>query len=657
MKTSEGIFDFIQAALNLFQAVPKFENEYVPKYVLANEKNLENGFFVTVQTFQDCPYVASTRITDFIKNKYGCDIYELNQNFYKTFKKIANFTPKEVLFDKLRRYLLTYGMENIGKLERDFLYIPNDILDFPDTADKMKIFIVGSISESEIRTRTLEMLQSGAAPADDKIISLVDIIQYLDINFDVADVPNKVLFVKLCERLKIVPKNPVQFLSQMVYLGTGSPLLIKNADIIEKLKKSPIDFDEYFIHYISENGIENLASVFHRFKPLWLAFKPHSKYLASTINRIRKFSDHCHKPKNQKFLSGLTSTENVDFDKLKVELTKATNYKKVALANALLYRLATPENIVYNIRNGKTFVADYSAKSKSDTDKILDAVVNSIVDTIRPKVRGKRIYIPQNFTYAMPTNEKNFIGSIPYGSCYNFNTRDCIVGVHWVNLLKNNDEVRIDLDLHLNGIGNDIDVNVDFDNVPSVKARDYKVIFSGDVTDAPLDNDGAMETFFIGETLRDKVMILNVNHYNRELFRLYKKSKNLLVPFNIVLADVEQDNIDRDYLTHSYEIGFCVPCKIESGRMFLGFIVANDNGKKKFYFSSKNVGNGVVARNSVLTDKFISAMRTSFENCLSLNEILEKAGAILNGVDKFNCHIDLDPADITKEDLLELIEK
>lgn len=657
MKTSEGIFNFIQATLNLFQAVPKFENEYVPKYILANEKNLENGFFVTVQTFNDCPYVASTRITDFIKNKYGCDIYELNQNFYKTFKQIANFTPKEVLFDKLRRYLSTYGMENIGKLERDFLYIPNDILNFPDTADKMKIFIVGSISESEIRTRTIEMLQSGAAPADDKIASLVDIIQYLDINFDVADVPNKVLFVKLCESLKIVPKNPVQFLNQMVYIGTGSPLLIKNAEIIENLKKSPIDFDEYFINYISENGIANLAGIFHRFKPLWLAFKPHSRYLAATINRIRRFADHYHKPKKQKLLSNLTSAENVDFDKLKVELSKATNYKKVVVANALLYRLATPENIAYNIRNGKTFVADYSAKSRADADKILDVIINSIVETIRPKVRGKKIYIPQNFTYAMPTSEKNFIGSIPYGSCYNFNTRACIVGVHWVNLLKNNDEVRIDLDLHLNGIGNDIDVNVDFENIPSVNARDYKVIFSGDVTDAPLDNDGAMEAFFIGETLRDKVMIVNVNHYNRELFRLYKKSKNPPVPFNIVLADVEQDLIDRQYLTHSYEIGFCVPCSILTGGMFLGFIVANDNGKKKFYFSSKNVGSGVVARSSALTDKFTSAMRTSFENCLSLNEILEKAGAIIKDVDKFSCNIDLDPADITKYDLIDLVEK
>ncbi len=657
MKTRDEIFKFIQATLNLFKAIPKLENEYVPKYILANEKNLESGFFVTIQTFQDCPYVASTKISDFIKDKYGYDIYEFNQNLHQSINKVANFTPKEALFDKLWRYLSRYGMERLGKFERDFVYIPNETFNFPENAAPMKIFIVGSISESEIKKRVAEMLNSGADLREDKINSLVEVIHYLNIEFEIDDVSNKKLFIKLCERLKILPKNPVQFLRHIIYIGTGSPLLIKNAETVENLRKSQTRFDDYFVQYINENGIENLASVFHRFKPLWLAFKSHSKYLRTTINRIRKFADHYHKPTKPDFLACLTSAENIDLNQLQIELSKLTTYKKVSLANALLYRLATPENSVYHIRNSKTFVTDYFGKSKAGTDKILNVIVNSIVDDIKFKVRGKKIYIPENFTYAMPVNEKHFIGNIPYGSCYAFNSRSCIVGVHWINILKNNDEIRVDLDLHLNGIGKNIDVNFDFSKNNLVNARDHKVIFSGDMTDAPLDNNGAMEAFFIGETLRDKFMILNVNHYNRELFRLYKKHKNPPVPFNLVFADVEKDKFDQQYLTHSYEFGFCVPCKMETGAMFLGFIVASNNGKKKFYFSSRNVSTGVVAKTAALNEKFTSAICTSFENCLSLNEVLEKAGAILNNVDKSNCDIDLDPFDFTKDTLLELIEK
>ncbi len=657
MKTGDEIFKFIQATLNLFKAVPKFENEHLPQYTLANEKNLENAFFVTVKTFQECPYVSSSRITNYIKDKYGCNIYEMNRNFYRSSQRIANFTPQEVVFDKLRRYLASYGMERLEKSQRDFVYIPNDELGFPDTADQVKIFIVGSISKFEIKNRTLEILHSGAELSEDMMNSLIDIIDYLDIDFEISEVPNKELFVKLCDSLKIVPQNPVQFLRHMIYLGTGSALLIKNAETVEKLKKSQLNFDEYFIHYIGKNGIEKLASIFHRFKPLWLAFKPHSKYLSATINRIRKFADHYHKPLEPKILNHLTSAENVDFNQLKMELSKVTNYKKAALANALLYRLSTPEHIAYNIRNGKTFVKDYSGKVRADTEKILDVVVNSIVENLRTKVRGKRIYIPPNFTYALPVNEKKFIGNIPEGSCYSFKNRSCLFGVHWLNLMKNNDEVRIDLDLHLNGSGVDIDKDADFSQVNSIDTRTEKVVFSGDMTDAPLEKNGATEAFFIGESLKNKIMILNVNHYNRELFRLYKNSKNPPVPFNLILSDVAQDKIDGQYLIDDHENDFCVPFQIETSGLFLGLIVSDNTGKKKFYFSSRNMSEGVVARTAALNKKLTSAMITNFENCLSLNEVLEKAGAILKNVDKYTCHIDLDPSDMLKDTIISLLEK
>ena len=67
---------------------------------------------------------------------------------------------------------------------------------------------------------------------------------------------------------------------------------------------------------------------------------------------MRKLADRYHKPTPPKFLEQLTAADAIDFDRLKQELANVTAYRKVSLANALLYRQATPESIVYNIRNG-----------------------------------------------------------------------------------------------------------------------------------------------------------------------------------------------------------------------------------------------------------------------------------------------------------------
>ena len=175
------------------------------------------------------------------------------------------------------------------------------------------------------------------------------------------------------------------------------------------------------------------------------------------------------------------------------------------------------------------------------------------------------------------------------------------------------------------------------------------------MTDAPLENDGATEAFFIGDSLTDKIMMLNLSHYNHRLLSLYKKGKDSAVPFQLVLANVEQKKIDLNYLVDSYKNSFCVPCQIDSGGMFLGFVVSNEDGDKKFYFCSRLIGSQVVAQTTALTNKFNIAMNGTFESCLSLNELLEKAGAILKNVDKSDCDINLDPAEVTKDTLLKLI--
>lgn len=650
MKFANEIFDFVQACLNLFKAVPNLEGERFPAYPLNNERNLANGFFVTDKAFKVCPCVASEKIRDFIKDKYGYNIFELNQGFYKSFRTVANLTPQKILINKLLHYMSTYGMESLGIFDRELVYIPNDALELPEDAKPVKVTIIDAIDNAEIEARTVKLINSGAALSEETINDLVTVVKFLKLKLNVDNVPNKEFAIRLRVLLNIMPKDPVQFLRCMIYLATGSTLLIKDEKTITGIKNSKENFDAYFLRYIYNSGFIKLSSIFYRFKPLWLAFKPHSKYLRSTINKMRRLADCCHRPVKPQLLEYLTSAQSVNLNELKAELAKVTPYKKISLANAILYRLAAPDSIVYNIRNGKAFVDAYNGDLKFNTSEILDVIINSIAEDIKPNVAGKRIYIPERFNYAVPVSEKKFIGNIPCGSSYTFGSNSVVIGVHWFNLIEDDHEVRIDLDLHLNGAGVDIGWHNDFGTENFINTKERKIIFSGDMTDAPIAEGGATEAYFVGETLTDKMLMVNLNCYNHY-------SDSAPVPFKLILADVNQDSIDRQYLIDSHEIAFCMPNEIDSGEMFLGFLTSDELGGKKFHFFSRNMGNRIVARSNNLTEQIISAMRTTVESSLSLNDVLLRAGAILDEVTNSDCDINLDPAEVAKDTLLGLLQK
>lgn len=643
MKSTEKIFNFVEATLNLFKAVPNLADEKFSDYKLDNEKNILNGFFVTEEAFKNCPCVADKKILDFIKSKFGYNLFELNRGFYKSFQTVANLTPQKILANKLLHYMTTYGFESLGIFDSDTVFIPNDKLELPENAKPIKITVINSLEKTEIVERVKKMIMSGAALSEETLKNIVEIIKFLQIKLNVDEVPNKELKNYLCDMLGILPKNPVEFLRYIVYKGTNSTLLIKNRDTIFALKNSVQIFDKFFKNYIAENGLEKLAEIFHRFKPLWLAFKVHSPYLKKTVNKMRKLADKHHKPVAKKILETVTSDPKIDLKKLREELAKVTVYKKISIANALLYRAAAPENIAFYIRHGKVFVKEFAGSFKLDY-KVLSAVIDSIVEEIRPNVAGKKIYIPENFTYAAPVSEKKFVGAIPFGSSYEFGKKSVVIGVHWFNLEKE----RVDLDLHLISTKRNIGWNTDFSDENFLETKNLNVIFSGDMTDAPVDKGGATEAFFVGEKISDEMMMVNLNNYTRN---------SAPVPFKLILGDVDQAKINRKYLIDSHEISFCVPNEIDSGEMFLGFLKADEDGNKKFYFTSASMGNRIVARRDKNSLGMISATQTSFDSALSLKEILQKAGAIFEKADDEDWDINLNPAEVTKDILIGLFAK
>ena len=642
---------YIKAVLSLFKAAPILENVPTKIFSLDNESNIAKGFFITDAAFQNCPFIASGYLNDFIEKNFGYDILKLNQSFYKSFQTVTELSQEEIFKNKILHYMTTYGFEQLGIFRHDTVFIPPAELELPADSTPIKLTIINAIAENEIRTRAEKIILSGIALDDDTLENLVTIIGYLEMNLDIDSVPNKELRVHLCEMLGLLPKNAVEFLRYMIYLSSGSSLLIKSPEIMQSVKFAAVnklftnvDFDKFFAMYISVNGIEKLAEIFHRYKPLWLAFKPYSKFMRATINKMRKLADKYHKPLTPKILDTITSATKIDVAELKRELEKVTVFKKISLANAILFRTAAPENIAYMIRNGKIFAEEYDKKFKLNY-QILSTVINSIVETVKPNVEGKKIYLPENLTYAAPISEKKFIGEIPYGSAYTFASKSVIVGVHWFNLPNNE---RVDLDLHLNSVKRDIGWQNDYKDKNFIDTKSATVIFSGDMTDAPVEKGGATEAFFVGESVKDEMLMVNLNNFTYNM---------LAVPFKLILGDVKDGEINRKYLIDSHEVSFCLPSKIESGEMFLGFLRGYENGSKKFYFTSASTGSRIVARSDENSARMTSALKTSLESCLKLKDILRDAGAIFEKADEEEWDINLDPQIVTKDMFLNLFAK
>ena len=628
--------NFIKAVITLFKSVPMVEN--ISDVEFSNDENVTKGFFITESAFKTCP--IDEEILNFIEEKFGYDIFELNQGFYKSFKTVTELSPEKILANKLLHYLSTYGFEQLGIFNHDTVFIPNAEIELPADAKPVKLTIINSISNEEIKSRAEKIIMSGIALSDETLENLTTIIKYLEMKLDVDSVPNKELRIRLCDMLNILPKNPAEFLRYMIYKVTNSTLLIKSREMIFNIKNNPIDADKFFSDYIADNGIEKLAEVFHRYKPLWLAFKPYSKFMKSTVNKMRKLADKYHKPLTPKILDNVTSNSQINVDELKRELEKVPVFKRISLANAILFRTAAPESIAYMIRNGKVFVEEYDKKFKLNYQTLL-TVMESIVEVVRPNVEGKKIYLPENLDYAAPISEKKFIGEIPFGTSYSFESQSVIVGVHWFNL----PDERVDLDLHLNSPQRSIGWYNDFNEKNFVDTKTETVIFSGDMTDAPLDKGGATEAYFIGESVKDEMMMINLNCFT---------SNSAAIPFKLILGDVKDDNINRQYLIDSHEVAFCLPNKIDGGEMFIGFLYGDVEGNKKFYFTTAATNKRIIARRDENSLRMISALQTSLESCLKLKDILKDAGAIFEKADNEDWDINLDPQVVTKDSILNL---
>lgn len=626
----------IQATLRLFNAIQVDTSSHtitLPASKALTEdiikRCIRNGYILNPAI------TVSAEMLNSIEDIIGISGIKANSAFHKSWAVIKDATTETLVTQQIMHYMTTYGCEALGTYQKEFVFIPNETLELPEIKDDIRLVIIKALTSDELLEKIIG-LGSGIALSEEVLIDIMTIVKANDYSMDFpAMIANRELKARLYDHFGIVPSEPVEFLRHLISKLTDESLLIKNEKLIVAIKES----SGKFLDELIRKAPENLASIFYRFKPLFLAMKSISDN-KSFFNKLRKNAVKMHEPKPEDYLENVTfriKRDRLNWDVLKRKLKDASIFRKIRLGNALMYRINMTNSIVYRVRNGKGWATDFmwDGRLYQTTQDAFAMVLKSIADDMHDKVNGKTFYIPSNVNYALPATEKQFTGNFPTGS-YVSVSGDMLVGIHWMNL-KNH---RIDLDLAM------ISTDGKYGWDSSYRSNDRGIMFSGDVTDAPEPN-GASELFYIRKKIQSP-SILTVNNYTF--------SEGCDVPCKIIVANEKPESFGQNYMVDINKIVGQTIINITTRQTVLG-LFANVEGQNRFYFANVSVGNRITSSNDNNTKHARTYLANKTINSIYLRDVLQLAGA--NIVDKVpeNGHYDLSPEAISKETLIEILSK
>lgn len=659
-----------------------------------SEEGLKYGLLV--------PSSASETVVKEAIELYGKDGQKWNQTFHKDFEIVRNAPIEDLIAQQIMHYITTYGFESLGIYREDLVYIPKEKLEIPELdVDNIELITIKPYTSEQLTEKLMGLLTSGIALSEQTVKDVMVLSDFIDKNrFD--EIVNREIKTTLYDKYNIMPRNPEEFLRFLLFKLTNGTLKIQNADTIRAIKKSDkakaLNMLQLYV-IKTPNGYEKLSSIFLRNKNLFLALKIKQdecrtekdevtrKSINALINKLRKMANSNHKPLKRNILDCLTDTNvNINVNELCSALDNVTIFREIRILNGILYRLYGNNNVVYKIRNGKSYVTNLPPKTQAYIKKLEDIsqiIKTHLVDRISTNVKGKYIYIPNNITYAAPTSEKQFNGNIPAGSYIEVpRIDDLVYGVHWTNLpgdgkyqsrgfygeIKPKGEERVDLDLK------QMNKNEVFGWDASYRSSASDILFSGDITDAPAPN-GATELFYVGRNYGHGAFLITLNMFT---------SNTKDVPFEFVLAKAPANSsaIRKNYAINPNDIIEKIDMEIKNTerQKVLGLITIGDT--VKFYFNDFSAGGDVrtpkgcstSTRNSITMGSF-DYLRTYNMLQLKLNDLLKDAGAIVidqpqysivqrtvmpdgtsqDSIQTMDADIDLSLSNITKDSLIHLL--
>ena len=273
----------MESTIRLFKALPIKTKSKSKLNEQVTADTIKRGFIFSPEVF------SNYSDQELLKLKIGLSGEELNSSFHKSWQKIITASIEQLVIEQLIHYFTTYGLENLGIYDKDYVYIPSEALNVPDIdLDKIKLIVIKGYTKEELKVKLLNLLQTGIALKEETLKDVTNVALFVELNEkEIQEIKNKEVKTALYEYLGLVPENPVEFLRYIIYKSTETTLIIKNEELIEKIKeKQNLGVTKLVLKYKEKHGLEKLSSIFYRFKPLFLAFRTNSQ-LKKMINKIR----------------------------------------------------------------------------------------------------------------------------------------------------------------------------------------------------------------------------------------------------------------------------------------------------------------------------------------------------------------------------------
>lgn len=548
-----------------------------------------------------------------------------NATFYNTWQEIVSKDRIQLFLEQIVSYALNYGLnQNFDMNNHDYSLVP----------DIRKYQVILPVTEEEMFVKCRDLIYTNIALKDATTEVLCDYIKkYYNLYHNLLDinmVSNKEALAKLCVGIGIFPKDPIGILRCMVYSATDSAMLIKDNRTLNVIKYNPSQV--FNMSALSQENKRALASIFYRFKPIFLAFKHQSDGNATVVNKIRKLAKKYHKPMKVGFWESIISNP-VDIDTLIVRLAedKPTNFKLISLCqtineNLLLGALAKtdPKFKMYIIRNGSVFIknyvdSDWSLAYMNWLQVLQKVLYDELVNRMRTK--ACTIKLPKELKLVCPTSEKSFVGNIPFGSYFDMTTHN-MIGIYWREEWGTRD---FDLSL-LDYNGSKIGWNGDF------YLND--VIYSGDMTTADPE---ASEIIYIKSNCPDGM--IKVNRYSGEANSKYM----------FMVAQSAVSSLPKNYMVDPNTIKFQTEVTSkDKSEQIVGFISNN-----RLYICEFDSGNSRVSKACNQT-QFMEIMKRRGESFIDLEMLLKDAEFNIVYDDTSDTPIDLDLSDLNKDTLINL---
>ena len=669
------------AVLKLFKGIVYDDSNELKEYNESFITNfLSNGIILDDTAIKIVSQNDNQKLLEIINNLYGKPNY-LNNTFYKSYSDVSEASDLKLFLDKILHYLTTYGFENLGIYDESTVYIPNKEIGLEISSEPIYFTKIKTYSINEVKLKVINMLNSGIALKHETINLLINIIKDLNIiaDINIDDIKNREAKCIISYELSLIPDNGDDILRTLVYIALKNASLIRSVrvfrDIQLTLYTNPsrfIDCYNYIKKLNKESTIKTISETFLRNKQLWLAFKFHDdtfnsdqvdveivKFINKFINKLRKQAIHNHKSVKIAYNLSNIKYEIIAsaIDNNYKKLTKnETIYSKIKAYNYIISLLNVDNEDFnyknYRIRNGKTYSIEKQNKKvinvnlyKSLSIKLYDDISN----TIKQKIGNNKIYIPKNIVYVAPVSEKKFVDGIPELSYIKIEN-SLNIGVHWENVVSNEQEINTDLDLKLVGIDSMFGWDAEY-------REKNDILFTGDLTVAPIKRGGATEAFLISNNKSAKLLMLN-NYTNRcdVDYKLMIEDVNMLEEIKTKFIDCksevykEQGDKERfkantifdlnKTLTLNSKIGYCAFSQKNIG-------VYKDN---KFYFTGSQIGQGATTIRKDYIDTYLKAIQNEAENHLSINELL-KDYLVEN---KEDAQIDLSLDSITNDTFINL---